>query len=330
MADSWRDNRLDLQCIYVVCGMCMNEHITFGMTRRNLIKLIAATFGCALGTSGNTLSAPDRRLVDKIGSMPRLYCVAYITPDAPGQRDQEAMVAKYPLAIVPQDDGRAFIRWRDRVKSINPDIVLLSYQMVIEETTVPGPGHRSLQKIHDSWCVYPGGYIPTVGSSHKQRRLFDPRKQAWQDGFLEASIATLSSYPYDGLFLDQCGIFVKASPIASIREEMREALQQTLIRLRQALPNILIVGNSRDSWIGLNGEMNESRLGEIQKELRLFSGHVQPRVELVMSYLNSEADTETVRRQMASAHSFDAFFAATVNTQHVLWFDAFDEVMSRR
>ena len=104
-----------------------------------------------------------------------LFCTAYITPDVPDQAGQENLVARYPLAIVPQDNRYASRRWRDSIKNLNPDICFLGYQMVMEETTSPGPGHKRLSDLKGAWSRYPWGTIPTVGPSWKRRRIFDPR-----------------------------------------------------------------------------------------------------------------------------------------------------------
>jgi hypothetical protein len=262
-------------------------------------------------------------------AIPPLFCTAYITPDASGQGGQEAIVARYPLALVPQDMRIAFVLWRDKVKSINPKILLFGYQMCIEETTVPGPGHDKLRTAQNSWCVYPDGSIPTfINDIGQKPRLYDPRSKEWQSIFIEACRATLSSYPYGGLFIDQCTIFNIASTDPSVREEMRAALQSTLMELRRQFPNTILVGNSSYSWAGLNGELNEGRQADIPNELAPFAGHVLPRVELVQTLLNNATDIETVKREMDLAHGSGGFYGACVNYQHALWFDVFDNVIA--
>lgn len=269
---------------------------------------------------------------DRIRNVPRLFCVAYITPDAPGQGGQEAMVARYPLALVPQDMRPAFVQWRDRVRQINPSIMLLGYQMVIEETTVPGPGHDEMRKVRDAYCVYPGGFVPTVtvAPSTRNFRIFDPRSSEWQQRFLDACRAVLRSYPYAGLFLDNCTVYDKAHPLPSVREDMRRALQQVLLSLRAEHPGVLIVGNSSFKWRGLNGEMVEARADDVSREVVPFPGHAEPTVELVQALIGSATDTAEVARQMSVAHAHGAFFGAAVDYQHVLWPDLFEQVVARQ
>lgn len=271
--------------------------------------------------------------VQKFRSIPLLFCTAYITPDAPGQEGQERIVARYPLVLVPQDARSAFVQWRDHVKVLNPSIVMLGYQIVIEESTVPGPGHDILVtrgRAANAFCVYPGGFMPTVNVNGWRRRIYDPRNAQWQAAFLDACRATLASYPYDGLFLDQCTVYDKAHPLPSVRLEMRQALQETILQLRKEVPATILVGNSSYDWAGLNGELCEGRANDMKKESALAFGHNVPRMEFYQSVLGRSDDIETVTREMALAHSYGAFYGAAVDYQHVLWFDLFDDVVARR
>ena len=281
--------------------------------------------GCATGENAapaGIAEKPRRPVVP-------LFCLAYITPDAPGQGGQEAMVARYPVAIVPQDIRNVFRKWRDDVRAINPNIVLLAYQMVHEETLVPGPGHDELRKAVHSWCRYPNGVEPFTFWGNRQHRLYDPRTPEFADCFLRACRAVLRSYDYDGLFLDNCTIFAIADPDAAVRAAMRQALQTILLELRRELPDALIVGNSSENWVGLNGEMNEGRPKALQSELKPFSGHTSPSMDMYQSILTRADDTETVRREMNETLKLGAFYGANVNSQHILGFDDFDQVMEK-
>ena len=258
-----------------------------------------------------------------------LFCCAYITPDAPGQGGQEAMVARYPVAIVPQDIREAFRKWRDDVRAINPSIVLLAYQMVHEETAVPGPGHDALRKAVHSWVRRADGVEPFTFWGNTRHRLFDPRTPEFEDCFLRACRAVLRSYQYDGLFLDNCTIFPIADPSDSVRSEMRQALQATLLKLRLEFPDALIVGNSSENCVGLNGEMNEGRPKQLQSELKPFSGHTSPNMDMYLTMLTRADDTETVQREISDTLKLGAFYGACVEGTHVLWFDEFDQVIDK-
>ena len=304
-------------------------------TRRSFLGLTSkALLGIGLGGLPQrfVFSKPTEQneLVDRINSAPKLFCTAYITPDAPGQGNQEAIVARYPLVLVPQDMRRVFVQWRNRVRQLNPSIMMLGYQIVIEETNVPGPGHDELRKVSNAWCEYPGGFVPQVKvGGTKMRRIFDPRSNEWQQRFIDACKLTLQSYPYDGLFLDQCTVFNIAHPSPEVRNEMRYALQATLLKLRKAFPDKLLVGNSSYSWNGLNGELNEGRLKSLVKETRSYEGHAMPQLEMYQSRLSNAQDIDIVKKEMALAHSYGAFYGAAVNYQQALWFKAFDKVVAK-
>lgn len=303
------------------------------ISKRNFIKTIAGSM-LSISASNNLFAYNNERKSNtKLPyfpenlNIPPLFCIAYVSPNVKSQKNQEKIVAKYPLVIVPQDQRYDFIRWRDKVKSFNPNIKMLGYHMVIEETDVPGPGHDILRKVNNSWCVYPGGILPMVDAVPRKMRIYDPRKQDWRSGFLDGCRKTLSAYPYDGLFLDQCSVFMKSSPFPKVREEMRMAIQDTLLELRKEFPNKLLIGNSRFSWAGLNGEMNEFRLNEIEKELRKDQSHSLPRVELVQTYLKDANDIDTVIKEMSVVHAHGGFYGTCVKAQHVLWFEEFDRVI---
>lgn len=308
------------------------------LSRRTLLKyLISGLAGLALGSQtlqtlsaqgAGSLLAPSNLRVD---GQPPLFCIAYIDPDIPSQANQESLIARYPITLVPQDMRATHVQWRDRIKQLNPNIVMLAYLVVIEETTVPGPGHDRMRLVKDAWCVYPGGFHPTVrvGSSPRDFQIFDPRKVVWQEAFLEACRITLQSYPYDGLFLDQCTVYEKAHPFPGVKAEMRQAVQITLLRLRQEFPHKIFVGNSKYNWQGLNGELNEGRPESLSSEVAPFAGHVQPTMNFYNTILKDPNDIELVKREMALAHSLGTYYSAAVNYQHVLWFEVFDEIMTR-
>ncbi len=259
--------------------------------------------------------------------IPPLFVTAFIDPAIAAQRGQEALVARYPLALVPQDNHEKSITWKDRVRKHNSRIILLGYQQVAHETTVPGPGHRILRGAKDTYIRYPSGRVPDIARPPRKWPLFDYRKAEWQDAFLEACAAVLKSYPYAGLFLDNCTVFNAHHPDPIVREQLREALQQSLIELRRMFPDTILIGNSSRQWTGLNGEMNEGRLKALRKEGKSFSGHAQPEMDLFMTYLKSPNDNDLLRKRLKAALRNGFMFGAAVTPQKVLWFDEFDEVI---
>lgn len=259
--------------------------------------------------------------------IPPLFCTAYINPTVTGQAGQEAIVAKYPLSLVPQDIRAPFKRWRDKVKTLNPTQVMLGYLSVNNEVFVPGPGHDAINKARGEWARWPTGHIPTA--YNPPRRLFDLRSPKWRESFMEACRVTLASYPYDGLYLDNCSVFRITHPLPSVRSEMLASLQKALLQLRAEFPRTLLVGNTRHDFKGLNGEMNENRIGEMGGEMGDFPGHHSPRMELHQTLLKNANDVETVEKEMRETFRYGGFFSAAMNYQQVLWFDIFDEVVTK-
>src|SRR5947208_637038 len=123
------------------------ERFAMPITRRTAL-LAGAGALLSSHASAKILGGPSFKV-------PPLYCVAYITPTIPGQAGQESVIARYPMTLVPQSVDKASIRWRDEIKSHNPDIIMLGYHDVIDQTTVPGPGHALMSKITDAWSVRP-------------------------------------------------------------------------------------------------------------------------------------------------------------------------------
>ena len=265
--------------------------------------------------------------------MKPLYCLAYINPGVESHKDQEKYVAKYPIALVPQDERSYYRKWKDDVKTLNPDLKFLAYQMVIEETTVPGPGHEHMRRFaQNAWATYPGGFTPTITFStsvtKKRKRIYDPRSEVWQDSFINACEKTLESYPYEGLFLDQCTVYAKAALLPQARAEMMIGLEQTLIRLRERFPDKLILGNSSYNLTGLNGEMNEGRENDLAKEMAYYQGHADPRIELFHYYMQGQDDITTAKEKFKIALANKAFFGTGVNAQTIRWYDFFDEILN--
>lgn len=313
----------------------VQQFLKAGVSRRSFMNYALGSLAGIVGSSWWLNEAGHREMIPTASAAPRvlpamppLFCVAYIDPTVEGHQGQEGVVARYPLTLVPQDGKAAHVRWRDRIKELNPSIVMLGYQMVIEETTVPGPGHDKQRALTDAWSVYPGGFVPTVQAGPgKFRRIFDPRKKEWRENFVEACRATLASYPFDGLFLDQCTVFGRAHPSEGGRAEMRQALQDAIAMVRKEFPSHLLVGNSSYHWRGLNGEMNESRV-DAMNELNPFEGHAAPRMQLFHTTLKHAHDVAVLRKQMEQALARGAFYGASVDYQHVLWFEEFDEVVA--
>lgn len=315
------------------CGKQLHSLLSTDISRRSLLTYsLGSLLGIACSSRlshGSELSSLTALPSTPLSTIAPLFCTAYINPTVPKQKGQESIVARYPIALVPQDVGIEFKQWRDRVKGLNPSILLLGYHNVNKTSVIPGPGHDKQRELENSWCTYPNGFIPTVLSSGANVRLFDMRKKEFQDNFLEACRAVLNSYPYDGLFLDNCTVFPICHPDEGVRAEMRQALQNTLTILRKEFSTQILVGNSSYHWSGLNGEMNEGRPNNMD-ELNPYGGHVAPRIQMYLSQLSHSHDIAFMKKEMARAYSHGAFFGASLRADfsQALWFDEFDDVIA--
>ncbi len=290
--------------------------------------LISRRTALLAGAGALVASRASARMFNTPGfKVPPLHCVAYITPTASDQAGQESIVARYPMALVPQSMDKASIRWRDTIKSINPDIIMLGYHDVIDQTTVPGPGHALMSKVTDAWSMRPDGALSATGPLNKRRYIYDPRQPSFQSALVEACLAVMQSYPYDGLLLDQCTIYRAAHPDAAVRDEMLQALRETVLKIRAALPNAILIGNSSYNFQGLNGEMLENRPKDAARQLAHFTGHVEPEINLYQLEIKKNAPVEQIRQSMAVAHSLGASFGCGPDYQHIVWYDIFDDVM---
>lgn len=261
------------------------------------------------------------------GGIPPLYVTAYIDPTIPSQKGQEAVVAKFPLAIVGQRSSIVLQQWLDKIRNINPSIKLLAYQNVNGENSVGSPGNDILHKIksQDVWVNYSG----ITPKAFEGRRLYDPRKEVWQNAFLDACEAAYHCYPYDGLFLDNCTVFNIAAPLPTVRATMIDALNQVLIKLRQRLPNAIIVGNGPDHFPALNGAMNEGRAQQLAAEVTA-RNHQPPIVNLYQFITDMRNPNEAViKANFELALRNKCFFglAHTDDYQHIYWPELFDKVM---
>lgn len=308
------------------------------INRRDLVKLSALAAGTFLTQRSLNSAYAQDTLEQKIlgckewsNGIPPLFCTAYIDPTLTSQKGQETLVAKYPMALVPQDARAQFIFWRNKVRNINPDIKLLAYQMVIEETTVPGPGHDNVRKVSNQnvWCTYPGGFIPTVTWDQRIYRIYDPRSKIWQKAFLDACEATLKSYPFDGLFLDNCTIYPRATLIPSVRSEMMAALNETLTELRRRLPNTLIIGNSSYHFKPLNGSLNENRPKDLAAEAAQRDLHTPVWNLHQMIYEGGMPEMDALQTAFEWSIQNRCFFGASIpDYQHAIWPPLFEKIVT--
>lgn len=311
-----------------------NSPITL-LNRRQVVAMVGGLTVLAAGMPGssaaNDLGHIVRKAAPIIGGrrIPPLYAVAFIDPGIEAQQGQEATVAKYPLALVPQDMRTLHVAWRDRIRALNPNIVLCAYQISVEGTTVPGPGHDELRKIKEisSFIRNLDGSFRTINS--RGLRLYDPRAREWRERFLDACSITLASYPYQGLFLDQYSVFAAHGVVPWEREEIKEALRATARELRKRHPDALLIANSAFDWPDLNGEMNENKKHNLTRELRSNSIHSKPELNLGLVLLEDDTrEPPELRRMLGDICGHGALFSAAKVYQRVPWFPLYDEILA--
>lgn len=298
------------------------------MDRRQFCQAVAAL--PLVAAAGPTIGLPKWNGLDLswTNGIPPLFCTAYIDPTIAAQAGQERAVARYPRAIVSQGGDPASRVWRRRVRELNPSIQLFAYQVVIEETTVPGPGHAHMRRVQQSWVTYPGGYVPTVEVLAGHRfRVFDPRSAEWQQSFVEACEILMESDQYDGLYLDQCTVYGLAAPLPGVRDEMLEALASTLNQLRRRMPSVTIVGNSSYDFSALNGELNENRPADLRDEAQV-RDHASPEVNLFQFLTDGSIDSPQAKSMAHLALENRCMFGIANNYQKVGWPSFFDEIVA--
>lgn len=260
-----------------------------------------------------------------------LFCIAYVSEKSSENPAIRQTVARFPLVVVGQDVTRTFSAWRSAIREINPRCRMLGYQVVIEESDIPGPGHELLvrrARAGRTFATYPNGFVPFVTVSGRRMRIYDPRLSVWQEALIDACRATLSSYAYDGLFLDQCTVFDLAHPSPEGREEMRRALSVVLQRLRAEFPDRLLIANASENWRGLNGELCENRPADLIAESRPHAGQAQPRIDLFHRTLEGTSHDSQIAKDLALCRRLGVGYGAAVNYQQPIWHPLFDAVMA--
>jgi hypothetical protein len=209
---------------------------------------------------------------------------------------------------------------------------VLAYQLTLDENEIPGPGHDLIRKLKNSWLTIPGGITPTINVKsagvYKDFRIYDPRDSAFRRQFIDACTLLVNKNKFDGIFLDNCTIYGKFSNIPYLGNELINALQSLIDEVRIALPNAILIGNSRYNWSGLNGEMNEGRPSELPKESAIFSGHVSPRISMYHYYMKNSNDLINAEQNFRWALENHCFFGTGINAQNIKWYSFFDKILA--
>lgn len=243
----------------------------------------------------------------------RLFSTCYTITKTP---EEAAIAAKYDLLIVNQDAGASHLAWLNAVKTLKPTIKIIAYQIVSEEPgQAPGPGNTILMARsrwdaaqQEPWLMTASGDIAAFTvSGWKRKRMFDYRLPVWQSAFKDACAAVFATFPYDGMFFDNCtaswGKHQPANPSAS------QSLQSVLLDVRRMYPEKWFIGNGVENWLGLNGEMNEGRILDLN-ELIPVSGQIVPNVNCFSFPLTPTTTDAEIQSAYNLIKPYGAWFGA--------------------
>ncbi len=300
------------------------------MQRRTFLKGTSATLISSLSQRTLSYSAMKNKIGWSHGMKP-LYCLAYIDPEYKPHKGQESSIAKYPIAVIPQEASSKYDSFRRRLSELNPQQKVLAYQMTLDEHVVPGPGHELLMGLQNSWLTLPGGIVPTLSTPSGnilRPRIFDPRNPVFRHYFVKACELLINEKGFDGIFLDNCTIYGRFSNIPFFGDSLMKGLQQLVEDIRTALPNAILIGNTRYDWSGLNGEMNEGRPNELSKETSFYEDHTEPTISMYHYYMKDNNDLANAEKNFRLALANNCFFGTAINAQTIKWYPFFDKVLS--
>lgn len=301
------------------------------MLRREFLKYSSAALVAWMSQLGQFAEGKNKEINWSYGLKP-LYCLAYIDPQNKKHAGQEGFISKYPIAIIPQDTRERYVRFRQRLRNLNPDQKLLGYMMTIDENGLRGPAHKLMQSVHDSWLTLPGGLVPTKNipsGAIKKRRIYDPRKLRFRKRFVEACQLLVDKYHFDGIFFDNCTIYGRFASIPGLGAELLAGLQEVIFDVRRALPSTLLIANTRYSFKGLNGEMNEGRGGELPREAGPILGHVEPYINMYHYYIKNTDRSSLLlaENNFRIALKNKSFFGVGIDAQTIRWYEFFDRIL---
>lgn len=307
------------------------------MLRRTFIQGAGIALGSALAPSTliaaptqNEMAIQANNIIDWSSGMKPLYCLAYIDPANKLHRGQERTIAKFPIAVIPQDNRPQFGPFRIKLRQYNPTQKVLAYHATLDEHGVPGPAHDIIRKAKNSWITLPGGITPTIdipSGKVLKRRIYDPRNLEFRQRFIEACDLLINKYKFEGIFLDNCTIYPKFRNIPFLGDELMEGLQQLITEVRNEFQNAILIGNSSYSWAGLNGEMNEGRPNDLIKEAKSLETHVEPYINMYHFFMKNDGDLVNAEKNFRHALENRCFYGVGVNTTKITWYPFFDKVL---
>lgn len=250
----------------------------------------------------------------------------------------EALIARFPLVLLSQTTHSSYSHAsKELIRTYNPNVVLLGYQVFSEEVNraTPGPGEALMWALRNAtpdpyMRDGPGGDDTGTITQVGGRNLYDYRKPVWQNGILAALEALVADYAWDGFFFDNCTVFAAHHPDAAVRAQLLLALRGFLRDVvRPRFPNLLLIGNSGDpAFEGLNGELNENRPNDYATELPSSPLHSQPEVKLAHRITADETVFATASAQ-ADAYGSHVFQGAGPDYNLPYWFSTHTRLVQR-
>jgi hypothetical protein len=246
-----------------------------------------------------------------------LFCIAYLDPrnQAHDAMGQAVTVARYDLAIVNLLDPltRNCGPWLDRARAINPALKVIAYVQMATQDFTPNVSGMTTRQAH------PLAWLP--GETYNGRLYSDYQAHAWQDAFHAGCEATLRAYPVDGLFFDNCAVWAGHVRHPDDGPAQSAALQAAITEQRRRHPSAILIGNTSERWMHLNGALNEGRPGAYPTELQSSRRHTAPEMKLAHVYTD---DAALIATTYAQAKQYGAWFGAGPSPQVVKWYDAFN------
>jgi hypothetical protein len=287
-----------------------------------------------------------------MATIPPLIAVCYVDPYVAAQNWQAQVpsIAKYPVIIIGSRNLTNDIIFKNTIKAANPRIKMLGYILANERTNQNNPA-KSIFAAVPTGSPYECNYIdPNTGLTVFPQlglfRLFDWRWTGFPQVLSNGVDAVLNTYPYDGIFFDNSGVFNIAQPDtvngttvalvngqtpADIRADMQAGYQVAMSLIRSKHPGILMITNGTPNYVDTNGGMVEGHPERQAVELPPFAGQASPGMDVALTLdtgVTPMTDSAiTTAFNTARAYGNNVFYAYTrTNYQLVTWPTAFDAI----
>jgi hypothetical protein len=232
----------------------------------------------------------------------------------------------------------------DKLRSLNSNIVLMSYLNPLQDTfpESTGPGYDAMRhlKIIESAYLHDASGKRLYMDAGKHAYL-DPSSNDVRIAVLAAIKAVLTAYPFDGIFLDNYDVQnamlldTQGNQYLGTPGQVRDpadyasklaAMTILATMIRDAWPDALIVANGDNAFPSFNGEMVEgtSQISRLPAQAAAIAGRVLPFMPLFMDWPVSGPADPRIATDMAQVQALGAWYGASVTAQLAIWPAAFD------